>query len=292
MNASESCDRHPDRRAGVTCQRCGSRICPDCMRSASVGFHCPSCAAGSPIEAKNRRRVRRASGDPEATRAIIGLNALAFLWSLINGGSLSGAGGDTTLDFGLLGFGRTRVDGLMTDIGVAEGEWWRLVSSAFLHAGILHIVFNMYLLWMLGRQLEQLHGRSRFVGLYVGSLAAGSLGVMLMDPTALTVGASGAVFGLMAAMFVHQQRRGISPWRSGIGGLVLLNVFFTFGRPGISIGGHLGGLLGGAFLAWALDEMDKKQVSRQRSTLVVAAFTVLCLVASVWAANRWYDPVF
>ena len=127
-------------------------------------------------------------------------------------------------------------------IGVAEGEWSRLLTGGFLHAGLLHLLVNMFLLWMLGRQLESAHGLVRYSGLYMGSLLAGSFGVMLHDPQALTVGASGAVFGLMAAAIVHQVRRGISPWGTGLGGLLLVNVVFTFGRPGISIGGQLGGL--------------------------------------------------
>ena len=119
----------------------------------------------------------------------MGLNALAFIWTIISGGSVSSGGGTTTLDYGLVGFGRMREASQIIDVGVAEGEWWRLFTSAFLHAGLLHLAVNMYLLWILGQQLERLHGRSRYLGLYFGSLAAGSLGVMLLDPTALTVGA-------------------------------------------------------------------------------------------------------
>ena len=291
MNETETCDRHPDRRAGVRCQRCNSRICPDCMRSASVGFHCPSCATVSPIDKRTQRKLKSFTGDPITTRTLMGLNALAFIWTLISGGSVSSGGGTTTLDYGLVGFGRLREASQIIDVGVAEGEWWRLFTSAFLHAGLLHLAVNMYLLWILGQQLERLHGRSRYLGLYFGSLAAGSLGVMLLDPTALTVGASGAVFGLMSATFIHQKRRGISPWRSGIGGLLILNLIFTFGRSGISIGGHLGGLLGGAFLAWAIEETDRRRLNRNFGLVITTTFTLVCLVIGVWAANRWYDPV-
>ena len=169
------------------------------MRNASVGFHCPSCASVSPIDKRTQRKLRSFTGDPITTRALIALNALAFIWILISGGSVSSGGGRSTLDYGLVGFGRIREASQLIDVGVAEGEWWRLITSAFLHAGLLHFAVNMYLLWVLGQQLERLHGRSRYLGLYFGSLAAGSLGVMLLDPTALTVGASGAVFGLLAA---------------------------------------------------------------------------------------------
>ena len=249
------------------------------MRNASVGFHCPSCASVSPIDKRTQRKLRSFTGDPITTRALIALNALAFIWILISGGSVSSGGGVSFEDYGLFG------------PFIAEGEWWRLFTSAFLHSGLLHFAVNMYLLWVLGQQLERLHGRSRYLGLYFGSLVAGSLGVMLLDPTALTVGASGAVFGLMSATFIHQKRRGISPWRSGIGGLLILNLIFTFGRSGISIGGHLGGLLGGACLAWAIEEIDRKRLNRNLGLAVITTFTLLCLVAGIWAGNRWYDPV-
>ena len=221
----------------------------------------------------------------------MGLNALAFIWTLINGGSL-GQGGRSSIyqDYALIG-GMRFSDGSTFPGGVGENEWWRLFTSAFLHDGLLHLAVNMFLLWFLEQQLERLHGRSRYLGLYFGSLAAGSLGVMLLDPTALTVGASGAVFGLMSATFIHQKRRGISPWRSGIGGLLILNLIFTFGRSGISIGGHLGGLLGGAFLAWAIEETDRRRLNRNFGLVITTTFTLICLVIGIWAANRWYDPV-
>jgi membrane associated rhomboid family serine protease len=176
-------------------------------------------------------------------------------------------------------------------VGVSAGEWWRLVTGGFLHGGLLHLVFNMFLLWMLGQQLEHLHRPVRYVGLYLGSLAAGSLGVMLMDPMALTVGASGAVFGLMAATVVHQLHRGVNPWHTGLGGLVVVNLFFTFGRPGISIGGHLGGLVGGAVLAWLLDACDRRRFPRLAGTSVLYGLVVVFLAAGVWAAGHWTDPL-
>ncbi len=222
----------------------------------------------------------------------MGLNALAFIWTLINGGSL-GQGGRSSVyqDYALIG-GVRFSDGSTFPGGVGENEWWRLFTSAFLHDGLLHLAVNMFLLWFLGQQLERLHGRSRYLGLYFGSLTAGSLGVMLLDPVSVTGGASGAVFGLMSATFVHQKRRGMSPWRSGIGGLLILNLIFTFARPGISVAGHLGGLLGGGFLAWAIEETDRRGLNRNFGTAVTITFTILCVVAGVWAGHRWYDPVF
>ena len=191
------------------------------------------------------------------------------------------------MDNGLLGIGRSGP----VLIGVAEGEWTRLLTGGFLHAGLLHLLVNMFLLWMLGRQLEPAHGPVRYSGLYMGSLLAGSFGVMLHDPQALTVGASGAVFGLMAAAIVHQLRRGISPWGTGLGGLLLVNVVFTFGRPGISIGGHLGGLAGGALVAWLVDVADRRNLPQAMTTAVPWVATATFAVGAVWAAGRWWDPV-
>jgi membrane associated rhomboid family serine protease len=270
------------------------------MHQASVGFHCPSCVG--PVEVGSRRRILRrrvpatssfAHRDPVAIRVLIALNAAAFLYALSRGGSLAGSLGDVGIDFGLIGFGCKAVIGraCVGPLGVDEGEWWRLVTSAFLHAGLLHIGFNMFLAWMLGNQLERLHGPTRFLGLYAGSLAAGSLGVLLMAPTTLTVGASGAVFGLMGATVVHQYRRGINPWSSGIGTLVVVNLLFTFGRPGISIGGHLGGLLGGAALAWLVDTADARGLPRRVGTIMTYAFALACFAGGIWAAANWHDPL-
>ena len=273
------------------------------MHTASVGFHCPDCVAGSRRRPARQQRVTQVRvgpvEGPPATLALVALNVAAFLATVFLGGSGGGPGGGTvydrfasgggmvTVDHGLLGIGRSGP----VLIGVAEGEWSRLLTGGFLHAGLLHLLVNMFLLWMLGRQLEAAHGPGRYAGLYLASLLAGSFGVMLRDPQALTVGASGAVFGLMAAAVVHQLRRGISPWGSGLGGLLLVNVVFTFGRPGISIGGHLGGLVGGALVAWLVDATERRGLPRG----LVAALPWIAVVAfaagSVWAAGQWWDPV-
>ena len=308
----EACHRHPENRAGVRCQRCNRRIFALCRHTASVGFHCPDCVGGSrtrrlersspirPVGARptGRRvaqvRVGPVEGPP-ATLALVALNVAAFLATVFLGGSGGGSiydrfasgGGMVTVDHGLLGIGRS---GPFL-IGVAEGEWSRLLTGGFLHAGLLHLLVNMFLLWMLGRQLEAVHGPGRYAGLYLASLLAGSFGVMLRDPQALTVGASGAVFGLMAAAVIHQLRRGINPWGTGLGGLLLVNVVFTFGRPGISIGGHLGGLVGGALVAWMVDTVERRDIPRVLVAALPWAVAIAFAAGSVWAAGRWWDPV-
>ena len=274
------------------------------MHSASVGFHCPACVESrstqrfSPHSAPSAGGLRiPARSGRDATTFLIGLNLAGFVLMVLAGGTgtrlydrFASGGGGITGDHGLLG-GWAPYVGMDPVVGVSAGEWWRLVTGGFLHGGLLHLVFNMFLLWMLGQQLEHLHRPVRYVGLYLGSLAAGSLGVLLMDPMALTVGASGAVFGLMAATVVHQLHRGVNPWHTGLGGLVVVNLFFTFGRPGISIGGHLGGLVGGAVLAWLLDVCDRRRFPRLAGTSVLYGLLVVFLAAGVWAAGHWTDPL-
>ena len=121
---------------------------------------------------------------------------------------------------------------------VAEGEWYRLVTSGFIHANALHLIMNMFVIWFVGRELEPLLGRLRFGLLYIAALLAGSAGALLMNPNAFTVGASGAAFGLMGALAVGMRLRGIDIWRTGIGSILVINLLFTFAVPGISIGGH------------------------------------------------------
>lgn len=232
--AASSCYRHPDRAAGVGCQRCGRTICPQCMLQAQVGFQCPECAGRSTQRVVPARAIFARGGQVVVTKWLVGINVAMFLLVTVTGGDpgrISGPVYEQLVLFGPL---------------VADGEWWRLVSVGFLHAGVLHLFMNMFLLWLLGQELEPALGGRRFGLLYGVSLLGGSLGVMVLDPTSLTVGASGAIFGLMGALVVLQLRAKQNPWQSGIAGLVLINVVITFALPGISIGGHLGGLAVGA----------------------------------------------
>jgi len=177
------------------------------------------------------RSVQR--GSAPVTTALVAINVAVFIISIVMDREVAATGfrGRFTFDWGLY------------PPLVGDGEWWRLVTGGFLHANLVHIGFNMFLLWLLGSELEPFLGRLRFGLLYATSLLAGSFGVMLLAPHQPTVGASGAVFGLMGAMVVAQRALGIDPWQSGIGSLVAINLVFTFLVPNISIGGHLGGLL-------------------------------------------------
>lgn len=235
------------------------------------------------------------SRKPVVTYVLIGLNAAFFVAALV---TASGFGDQAAMwqlpsgglaDWGLLlGFG-FYTDGSMH--GVATGEWWRIITGGFLHAGILHIGMNMLVLWLLGSQLERAVGPLRFGCLYITSLLAGSLGVLLIDPTAPTVGASGAVFGLMGAAFIYQRSRGINPWSSGLGGLILLNLVITLMVPGISKGGHLGGLVGGAIAGVLLFQLERVTKSAVPAVLMSLGLSAAFFAGSIWAADQFRDPV-
>ena len=237
------CYRHPGRETGVSCSNCGKPICPDCMTPTPVGMRCPDCSRQkTPV-----RTLRNVYVQPRVTYVLIGICVLLFLPNFQGGIS------QVDIDLGLIG--SATFEG--QPIGVADGEYWRLITGAFLHDGVIHIAFNMYILYWLGTMLEPVLGHVRFTALYFASLLAGSFGALLFEPHALTVGASGAVFGLMAAAFVFQRARGIDPWRSGLGPVILLNLAlpFVFTSLNISIGGHLGGLVGGAIAALAIERL-------------------------------------
>jgi membrane associated rhomboid family serine protease len=197
-------------------------------------------------------RAGRSGQGAIVTKILIGLNVLVFLAMLGGGGSFGRAGGDL-YERGALFITRLSSDGEL--IGLSQGEWYRLLSAAFLHAGILHLALNMYVLWIFGTGLEEAMGRGRFVLLYLVSGLAGSAGALLLSPEAVTVGASGAVFGLFGAAFVLERQAGI---RNGpVMGIIVLNLVFTFLIPNISIGGHLGGLAGGALAMLALSRFGR-----------------------------------
>jgi membrane associated rhomboid family serine protease len=273
----QTCYRHPDRRAGVHCQRCDRLICPDCMRQASVGFHCPDCT-----KTGKQKVVRGAAAfggvvtRPVVTQVLIAMNVAVFALAMTSGGSLQSSGRLGT-DFGLIGSGRLNNGTL---IGVSHGEWYRIITSGFLHAGPIHLAFNMYALYILGTMLEGALGPYRFAALYVAALIAGSFGVLLVEPNGLTVGASGAVFGIMGASVLAQRLRGIDPFASGLGSLLVINLIFTFAIPGISIGGHIGGLIGGFVAGWILLDAGPKMTKSK----VVPTLACLGLAAALFAA--------
>jgi membrane associated rhomboid family serine protease len=222
--ATVTCYRHPGREAPLRCTRCERPICLEDAVDAPVGYLCPECARQPRRVVQAQRSFGRSI--PRVTQLLLGAIVVAYL--------AQQASGEVTRA------------GLTYGPAIAAGEWWRLVTGAFLHGGLLHVGFNGYLLYLLGRDMESGLGSTRFAAIYAGGLLGGAAGVMLIGWGQPTLGASGAVFGLMGAALVAYRRAGVNPFQSGIGMLVAINLVWTFVRPNISIGGHLGGLVAGA----------------------------------------------
>jgi len=263
-----TCYRHKDRETNVSCSSCGRPICPDCMTPTPVGMRCPECS-------RQKTKVRTATtlqGQPQLAYVLIAINVIAFL-AQIAGGDVSGRAGTVYNDGALFG------------PLVADGDWWRIVTAGFLHSGPLHILLNMYFLWFLGNLLEPAIGRLRFGIIYFVSLVGGSLGALVVSPDAVTVGASGAVFGLMGAGILVMRARGIDPMQSGLGVTLLLNLGISFLIPNISIGGHIGGLLAGGAVAYLMFELGERQRLAKNAVLVASVgLGAVLAVAAVMVA--------
>jgi membrane associated rhomboid family serine protease len=269
---AETCYRHPNRETGVSCSSCGRPICPECMTPTPVGMRCPECS-------RQRTKVVRGTGGGSsgfdrapATFVLIGLNVLAYLAQIASGsGGFSGLSGSVAADFSLFG------------PAVAEGEWYRIASGGFLHAGLVHLAFNMFALYVVGQLLEPALGTARFLALYFASLLAGAFGALLLNPNAFTVGASGAVFGIFGATMVIARGRGMNAIASELGFLLVFNLIITFAIPNISVGGHLGGLAAGLLCAAVVVAGERGYLGRNHFGAEMA-FMVALAAASFFAA--------
>ena len=229
------CYRHPNVETAVSCSDCGRPICPDCMVFGPVGIRCPECA-GVPTGPRRTVATVRKAGERAplgiVSTILIALNVIVFLLEIATGSNWQALSG------------RIYFDGALFGPAVAAGDWWRIITAAFLHAGPIHLLFNMLAIWWFGRPVESVLGPARFIGVYFASALAGSAGALLFSPTTPTVGASGAIFGLLGAGLVLERKRVYV-----FGGTAILfiafNLILTFTISNISIGGHLGGLLGG-----------------------------------------------
>ncbi len=280
------CYRHPDRETGLSCSECGRPICVDCMTVAPVGIRCPEHAGQRPravttatkpatVASKRVRRTAARHGYviPEfsVTRALVIANVLVYLFELLTG---SGVNGDSGWIFqhgalvvngvyighqlapihpGITGaqLGSDPAFAHIQLVGLQHGEWWRLITAAFLHYGPIHLGMNMFALWWLGQPVEAALGRARFALIYFVAGLAGSTGALLLSPNEVTVGASGAIFGILGALFIleyHATGRLMGQAMT----LIVINIAFSFAVPNISIGGHLGGLAAGALSTVAL----------------------------------------
>jgi membrane associated rhomboid family serine protease len=238
------CYRHPDRETGLSCSECGRPICADCATFAPVGIRCPDHAGArrGPATRIRPRPVRRApgialaSGSAPITRALIAINVAIYLLTAAQGNGLNDPSG-----------GHLYVQWVLYGPLVPHGGWYRLVTAMFLHASILHIAFNMYVLWAIGTPVEQYLGRIRYIGLYFVSGLAGSAGGLLQAPHTPILGASGAIFGVLGAMMIIEWQ--ITGQLAGQAmSLIVLNLILSFVIPNISWGGHVGGLIGGILI--------------------------------------------
>jgi membrane associated rhomboid family serine protease len=269
------------------------------MTPAAVGLRCPE-HSGKPQGVQRVTRPaqrtmtanwRRANA---VTMGLIAANVLVYLAELAAGGTVDGTN-NTIYNHGALFADGAYVPGGVATVGqhvtapgiqfvgVAHGEWWRLLTAAFLHYGPLHLAMNMYGLYLAGTLLEHLIGRWRFLLLYVGAGIAGSAGALLVTPNATTAGASGAIFGVFGALFLLE-RRGHIATRGQIGVLIVLNLVFTFAVPGISIGGHVGGLIAGVALMWMLLEFR----SSLALSAAASAAVIVISVAIAYYRTRGY----
>jgi membrane associated rhomboid family serine protease len=268
----EVCYRHPNRETGVRCSNCERPICPDCMTSTPVGMRCPECAR----QRTAVRTMRSVTDEPRLTYVLIGINVVAFLGEMFSGGGVGGSG--TLFD-----------EGALYRAAIQDGEYWRLITAGFLHDGLPHLLFNMFGLYILGTILEPAVGSRRFAVIYFVSLLTGSFGALLQEDVGATVGASGAVFGLMGGTAVVMWNRGLNILESGLGFWIGLNLVISF-LPGLNIswGGHIGGLIGGTVCAFALVEL------RERTRIPEAAGWLLCAglgVAAVAGSLALEPPV-
>ncbi len=265
------CYRHPNRETGVSCSSCGRPICPECMTPTPVGMRCPECARERTKVKTMRSRSR--SSAVSVTQALIAINVLAFVAETATGTPLGGVSQS--------GVGTLYIKGaLYGPFLTVLHEYYRLLTAGFLHDGILHIAFNMWFLFILGPMLENAIGRLNFAFVYLASLLAGSFGALLFAPNIPSVGASGALFGVLGALIVVAYYRRISIWQSGLALILIINIVFSLTVADISIGAHLGGLVGGAICGWLVVQVGER---RNLQSLALAGCVLVGLVSVIAA---------
>jgi membrane associated rhomboid family serine protease len=269
-NPDNFCYRHPDRQSFIICQRCGRTVCSECQTQAAVGVHCPECVREARESAPRvsrgtttriKRSMRSSSGVPVVTYTLIALNVIVFALDFVTGGSL----------YGWLAY---RSDFTAT-------QPWRMLTSTFMHASVLHLLFNMFSLFVFGPVIEHAVGHVRFAALYLLAAFGGSVAVMLLAPTQAVVGASGAIFGLLGAYFIIQRRLGGNNTQLLV--LIGLNVAFGFIVPNVSWQAHLGGLFVGAAVAavYTATRHRSKKAIQIASVIAIAVALIVVTVVRV-----------
>ncbi|MBE1478204.1 rhomboid family intramembrane serine protease [Actinophytocola algeriensis] len=274
--------RHPDRPTGLRCVRCERPACPDCLREASVGYQCVDCVAEGnksvrPARNTGGARTRSSARSLVVVPVLIGLNVLIFAITAVQAGSITQNQRSELF-----------VQGTLIPSTVAAGDFWRLLTSGFLHFGNyggygpVHLVFNMFALYVIGRDLEVALGKVRFLVVYLLALLGGSTAVMLFgDPLGSVAGASGAIYGLFGGIAVVVFRAKLNP--TPVLMLLGVNIFLSVALPGISLLGHLGGLVVGALATAALVYAPRQNLVRFQ-TIAVAAIAVLIVAMLVTSA--------
>jgi membrane associated rhomboid family serine protease len=274
--ALPTCVRHPDRPTGLRCTRCERPACPECLREAPVGYQCVDCIGEARRTARSGTTV---AGARPSQRLIVGpvlivINLVVFATTAYQARSIVDNAASPLF-----------IDGALIPAAVAGGEWWRVITSGFLHLGNyggygpVHLIFNLVALWILGRDLEPVLGRLRFLTVYLLSLVGGSAAVMLFGPVDVpTVGASGAIYGLFGgiAVVVWRLKLNMTPVLVLIG----VNVFLSLALPGISLLGHLGGLAVGALLTAAMVYAPRnRRTATQLGAAILLAAVLIAMIA-------------
>jgi membrane associated rhomboid family serine protease len=243
------------------------------MTPTPVGMRCPECA-------RDRTKVRSlntgASNLPSVTQTLIVINVAVFIAELASGSPAGGGVGGSVYDHGAL-FG---------PLISQSHDYWRLLTAGFLHDGFLHILFNMIFLYFMGPLLEPAIGRLNFAAIYFAALLAGSFGALLFTPDAVTVGASGAIFGIFGAVLVIAYKRGIPIWQSGLGLTLVINLVFTLSLSNISIGGHLGGLITGLIGGFAVVELAERRRMKWAPLIVCVVIAAASVAGAIAVAGQ------
>jgi membrane associated rhomboid family serine protease len=272
----KTCYRHPDRVTGLSCSECGRPICTECMTIAPVGIRCPEHSGKPQGVQRVTRGVQRAAFEgtgAKVTKALVAINVAVYVAELVTGGGVNGTGSTIYLH------------GVLFGPLVEQGDWWRLVTAAFLHYGPVHLILNMVGLYWFGSLLEERIGSGRYLMLYLVSGLAGSAGALLWPNGFLTptVGASGAIFGILGAGLVLERQRDYVFGGSALG-VILINFVLTFSISSISKGGHIGGLVGGIVCALGLTRFGRGHAAYGRPGVLGVATIVLVGVASIAVA--------
>ena len=254
------------------------------MTPTPVGMRCPEC---SRERTRVTRGVRSRPTVPQATRVLIAINVIVFLAEVATGvslGGVSGVNGGWVWNHGAL-FGPALTGNNVYPIFTGTHEYWRLLTSGFIHDGILHIGVNMLSLYFVGSALEPAVGRRNLVVIYLTSLLAGSFGALLFQPDYPTIGASGAIFGVFGALIVVARYRGIPFWQSGLGFILVVNVLFSLTVQGISIGGHIGGFIAGLITGWFVLEFEERRNMPAVAMLGCLAVAVASVIGALAVAG-------